>query len=465
MVESGFGTPSRAPISVTPASFERDPNLPRVPDGYAAAIRPVGHDEAVDSGMLAETARALDGAGVPAPCTVDFVRWHRSEERLYASPRDLPWAAYPVVGVEERVHTAMARTIERWFLAQDGAWSRHVVLRDEADPWSLRGEIYPLTHMETEYDLAVVAPGPFLRADMLLLASSLVGAVAVLGYEGASPWEDVRETMVPAMSPETRFFKNYENNLWAVVGKAYQIAASRTSSAAHLAERRTGLKHLKHPLGLQLLYLAADGRARGRVATPEDYDVVFPGKREAYERAVAEGRIPPRPATGALQGAYVIRVGVSGVRKGEVISVGPLPGGPSDRSSFSAYLPDRPRQLHLGAFDHPRVGPAENGTRPWLGTGKHPSLMVDDAAFRRNVWWMHQYDLLELRADGAVVPGEFGRALLDVLHPDCEDPDIVARWLDADGRWRPGTEQGIDEWTKRWFGKLKNRIDRMQDRA
>ncbi len=101
----------------------------------------------------------------------------------------------------------------------------------------------------------------------------------------------------------------------------------------------------------------------------------------------------------------------------------------------------------------------------WTGTGRHPAISMTHS---RN--W--DYVVQRLRANGLVArtsvagrglaPTGFGRAFLDVLHPDCRDPDILLRWRDHEtGLIRPGHERAIDNWTRRYWGKIKNRLDRM----
>lgn len=63
---------------------------------------------------------------------------------------------------------------------------------------------------------------------------------------------------------------------------------------------------------------------------------------------------------------------------------------------------------------------------------------------------------------GAARPTPLGEALLDVLHPDCDDPDIMLRWRDpVTGLIRAGSEMATDDWTRRFFGKAKNKLDRL----
>jgi hypothetical protein len=54
---------------------------------------------------------------------------------------------------------------------------------------------------------------------------------------------------------------------------------------------------------------------------------------------------------------------------------------------------------------------------------------------------------------------ELGHRLLDLLHPDCEDPDVILRWADEDGFFKPGVRESCDDWIMRFFSKMKTRVN------
>jgi len=109
--------------------------------------------------------------------------------------------------------------------------------------------------------------------------------------------------------------------------------------------------------------------------------------------------------------------------------------------------------------------PEEIGTwiREWQGTGRYsgtfPWLKLMDP---RMTWWAWPVYMTEDRntfavrsPDGRIRLSGHGERLLDVLHPDCEDPDLPFR-LDA---WchLPFEEARpkIDRYVRTWFGKQK----------
>lgn len=114
----------------------------------------------------------------------------------------------------------------------------------------------------------------------------------------------------------------------------------------------------------------------------------------------------------------------------------------------------------------------ERGGRLWKGTGRYAAAELPYSDRTRAVL----FSLVEEGLIGyintptreQVERGEIyylsrrARAFLDLLHPDCCDPDVLLRWRDpATGLIRSGSEQAIDAWTKRFFGRAKNKLDRL----
>lgn len=110
-----------------------------------------------------------------------------------------------------------------------------------------------------------------------------------------------------------------------------------------------------------------------------------------------------------------------------------------------------------------KPGVDDLGLLPWEGTGKHAPGAITRREARRLYEHVLEPWLVTPRdpANGFrrnLTP--FGEALLDALPPDCEDADLRLRWTDpASGSIAPEHAAAVDDWTRRWFGKVKNRVD------
>ncbi|MBY3432871.1 hypothetical protein HFN89_01605 [Rhizobium laguerreae] len=98
----------------------------------------------------------------------------------------------------------------------------------------------------------------------------------------------------------------------------------------------------------------------------------------------------------------------------------------------------------------------------WKGTGKHAPLAVaDDVASAPLSYFAMKFVRYD---EGArtIALSDKGHRFLDMLHPDCEDPDVMLRWIGDDGLFRDGVERSCDEWIMRFFSKMKTRINHIE---
>jgi hypothetical protein len=95
----------------------------------------------------------------------------------------------------------------------------------------------------------------------------------------------------------------------------------------------------------------------------------------------------------------------------------------------------------------------------WRGTGKYAPYAFDPQLARvaSNFVELGLVDFDHLQK--SVSLSEKGLRLLDLLHPDCEDPDVIVRWMGADGFFKPGMQQSCDDWIMRFFSKMKTRVN------
>lgn len=96
----------------------------------------------------------------------------------------------------------------------------------------------------------------------------------------------------------------------------------------------------------------------------------------------------------------------------------------------------------------------------WAGTGKYPGVdprhPVRYAPFKWLSLGLAQYGF----DTGEITLTDRGHRFLDRLHPDCEDPDVLLRWVDPEtGEFRPGSEKACDDWVLRFFSKMKTKVN------
>jgi hypothetical protein len=98
----------------------------------------------------------------------------------------------------------------------------------------------------------------------------------------------------------------------------------------------------------------------------------------------------------------------------------------------------------------------------WTGTGKHRPYSFSEklAAAAR---YFVDVGLVKFEEESETVSlSETGHRLLDLLHPDCEDPDVILRWTGEDGFFKPDIGKSCDDWIMRFFSKMKTRINEIE---
>jgi hypothetical protein len=95
----------------------------------------------------------------------------------------------------------------------------------------------------------------------------------------------------------------------------------------------------------------------------------------------------------------------------------------------------------------------------WVGTGKHPPYAFTDKVAAAAQYFV-DVGLVNFNEEKETASlSELGHRLLDLLHPDCEDPDVILRWADEDGFFKPGVRESCDDWIMRFFSKMKTRVN------
>jgi hypothetical protein len=97
--------------------------------------------------------------------------------------------------------------------------------------------------------------------------------------------------------------------------------------------------------------------------------------------------------------------------------------------------------------------------RSWVGTGKYPA--VEFPQDRRSEASLLATGLVEIDHQALTLSlSQVGEKFLNYLHPSCEDPDIIVRWIDANEVFfRPGSEEAISEWLTKIFRKMKTKVN------
>jgi hypothetical protein len=110
----------------------------------------------------------------------------------------------------------------------------------------------------------------------------------------------------------------------------------------------------------------------------------------------------------------------------------------------------------LGALLKNTRGGYNNET--WAGTGKHPPMIFGCDKFVEAS--LLATGLIEIDHQNLTVSiTDIGVKFLDYLHPSCEDPDVILRWLGEDGFFRPDSLASIEEWLTKFFRKMKTRVN------
>jgi hypothetical protein len=98
----------------------------------------------------------------------------------------------------------------------------------------------------------------------------------------------------------------------------------------------------------------------------------------------------------------------------------------------------------------------------WRGTGKYAPIAIQDDLARVPLIFLGAklvgYDQLTK----TISLTEKGHRLLDMLHPDCEDPDVMLRWIGDDGFFRQDVAKSCDDWIMRFFSKMKTKVNEIE---
>lgn len=105
----------------------------------------------------------------------------------------------------------------------------------------------------------------------------------------------------------------------------------------------------------------------------------------------------------------------------------------------------------------------KNAVGMWTGTGKHKPMEFD-RNFASIPLTFLSMGLVAYHADDRTIAlTENGCRFLDLLHPDCEDPDVMLRWMGEDGFFKPDVGKSCDDWIMRFFSKMKTRVNEIRD--
>jgi hypothetical protein len=99
------------------------------------------------------------------------------------------------------------------------------------------------------------------------------------------------------------------------------------------------------------------------------------------------------------------------------------------------------------------------GSIKWMGTGKYKPYPISDQMADAATKFVH-LGLVEFDNENETLSlSDKGNRLLDILHPDCEDPDVMLRWTENDGFFKPDCEKSCDDWIMRFFSKMKTKVN------
>ena len=95
------------------------------------------------------------------------------------------------------------------------------------------------------------------------------------------------------------------------------------------------------------------------------------------------------------------------------------------------------------------------------GSGKYPALPASRKWVSTTISDLITCGWIVADRSGLMLLTELGKAFLDVIHADSDDPDMLLRWRDpTNGLITCGKEDLVDAWIRRFFGKTKNKMDR-----
>ncbi|MCS4090204.1 hypothetical protein [Rhizobium sp. BK176] len=98
----------------------------------------------------------------------------------------------------------------------------------------------------------------------------------------------------------------------------------------------------------------------------------------------------------------------------------------------------------------------------WSGTGKHSHVEIPSELPRVPLVFIEKGLVGYDPQSKAISLTDKGYRFLDLLHPDCEDPDVMLRWTGEDGLFREGVAQSCDDWIMRFFSKMKTKVNEIE---
>ncbi|MCS4088772.1 hypothetical protein [Rhizobium sp. BK176] len=111
---------------------------------------------------------------------------------------------------------------------------------------------------------------------------------------------------------------------------------------------------------------------------------------------------------------------------------------------------------HLFQALLPRIEDSHSAT--WHGTDKYAPLEYGgDKRIEASLIASGLVDIDQQTLTLSI--NEIGQRFLDYLHPSCEDPDVILRWMGPDGFFKAGTEDSVEEWVTTHFRKMKTRVN------
>lgn len=109
----------------------------------------------------------------------------------------------------------------------------------------------------------------------------------------------------------------------------------------------------------------------------------------------------------------------------------------------------------------PSMSEVTSDGRYWRGTGKYPAARIDPLDRIRVEAALFMLGLVDIDRDKAQTHlTARGEAFLDMLHPDCNDPDVMCRWRpEGSSIIMPEHGNAVREWLTRYFRKMKTRVN------
>lgn len=96
----------------------------------------------------------------------------------------------------------------------------------------------------------------------------------------------------------------------------------------------------------------------------------------------------------------------------------------------------------------------------WVGTGKYAPMDFGDS--KRIEAALIATGLVDIDQQHLTVSlSPIGEKFLDYLHPACEDPDVILRWMGDDGFFKPDSEDSVEDWLTKFFSKMKTKVNQI----